>query len=149
MQNMLKATAKTSIPAISKLPLPHGGATTTGPDATHPPTIFQNLRGGGAVGGGSNRGSGGGECLPGVGGGVWPGVWGGGGVWHTRTGPGRPPVLCPTASCGMKHTPPHGGWKHARRGSADLRVQRHRLLHVHRLARLGRLSTEGDGGEAA
>ena len=43
-----------------------GGATTTGPDATHPPTIFQNLGGGGC----SCRGSGGG--------GVWPGVRGGG-----------------------------------------------------------------------
>ena len=51
--------------------LKHGGATTTGPDATHPPTIFQNLGGG--------RGSwGGGGFLPGVGG-VWPGVRGGGG----------------------------------------------------------------------
>ena len=40
-----------------------GGATTTGPDATHPPTIFQNPGGGG---------------------------WGGGS--HTRTRPSRPPV---------------------------------------------------------
>ena len=60
--------------------LKHGGATTTGPDATHPPTIFQNLGGGeGQLGGrgvppgggeGSGRGSGGG--------GVWQGVGGGG-----------------------------------------------------------------------
>ena len=83
----------------------HGGATTTGPDATHPPTIFQNS-GGGEVGGGvqpgvgggvppgvggvgSSRGRGGGGVfLPGVGGGglagghggVQPGVKGGGGV---------------------------------------------------------------------
>ena len=51
----------------------HGGATTTGPDATPPPAICQNLWGGG---GGSSRGSGGGVFLPGVGGGVWPGVRG-------------------------------------------------------------------------
>ena len=30
----------------------HGGVTTTGPDATHPPTIFQNWGGGGGGGGG-------------------------------------------------------------------------------------------------
>ena len=50
-----------------------GGANTTGPDATHPPTIFQNLGGGvqPGVGGGSGRGSGGG-------GGVQPRVKGGG-----------------------------------------------------------------------
>ena len=71
-----------------------GGATTTGPDATPPPAICQNLGGGGgAVGGGSSRGSGGssrgrggGVFLPGVGGvlaggqgGVQLGVRGGGG----------------------------------------------------------------------
>ena len=51
--------------------LKHGGATTTGPDATHPPTIFQNLGGG--------RGSwGGGGFLPGVGGGSGRGSGGGG-----------------------------------------------------------------------
>ena len=62
----------------------HGGVTTTGPDATHPPTIFQNS-GGGELGGGSSRGSGGGGVppggrggvfFPGSGGGVWPGVMG-------------------------------------------------------------------------
>ena len=63
-----------------------GGATTTGPDATHPPTIFQTSGGGGGCwGGGSRWGSGGGVFLPGVGGGgcscrgsggVWPGVMG-------------------------------------------------------------------------
>ena len=47
-----------------------GGATTTGPDATHPPTIFQNL-GGGVVVGGVQQGVGGGVFLPGVGGGVF------------------------------------------------------------------------------
>ena len=51
------------------------GATTTGPDATHPPAICQNS-GGGHLGGGSSRGSGG--VKPGVGGGVLPGVGGGG-----------------------------------------------------------------------
>ena len=67
----------------------HGGVTTNGPDATHPPTIFQNSGGGGAVGvggpaggrggvppggqgGSSRRGSGGG--LAGRHGGVQPGV---------------------------------------------------------------------------
>ena len=39
-----------------------------------PPAICQNLGGGGELGGGSSRGSGG--VLPGVGGGVWPGVRG-------------------------------------------------------------------------
>ena len=53
----------------------HGGATTTGPDATHPPTIFENLGGGG----GSQPGVGGGGVPPGGRGGVWQGV--GGGVW--------------------------------------------------------------------
>ena len=54
----------------------HGGATTTGLDATHPATIFQNLGGGGPSrgSGGSGRGSGGG--LAGGQGGVWPGVIG-------------------------------------------------------------------------
>ena len=47
----------------------HGGVTTTGPDATHPPTIFQNSGGGGELGG----------VQPGVGGGgVPPGGRGGG-----------------------------------------------------------------------
>ena len=75
--------------------VPHGGATTTGPDATYPPAICQNSGGGGGggggqswrgvrpgvgggvrlgVGGGSYQGSGG--VLPGVGGGVWPVVRG-------------------------------------------------------------------------
>ena len=58
------------------------GATTTGPDATHPPTTFQNLGGGVPAGG-----RGGGVFRPGVGGGgglarghggVQPGVRGGG-----------------------------------------------------------------------
>ena len=49
----------------------HGGATTTGPDATHPPAICQNSGGGG---GGAGGRSGGGQ-LGGVGGGFWP--WGG------------------------------------------------------------------------
>ena len=39
----------------------HGGATTTGPDATYPPAICQNSGGGGGGGGGSGRGSGGGS----------------------------------------------------------------------------------------
>ena len=85
------------------LSLSHGGATTTGLDATHPPTIFQNSGGGGGGGGGaqlgggpaggrggggSSRGVGGGGVpaggreggVPagGRGGGVWPGVGGGG-----------------------------------------------------------------------
>ena len=71
-----------------------GGATRTGPDATHPPTIFQNLGGGrvggvqpgigGGGGGCSCRGSGGGG-LAGVQGGVQPGVTGGGGgVWKPQ-----------------------------------------------------------------
>ena len=47
----------------------HGGATTTGPDATYPPAICQNSGGGGGGGGG---------VWPGVGGGVKPGVGGGG-----------------------------------------------------------------------
>ena len=63
-----------------------GGATTTGPDATPPPAICQNLRGGG-VGGGSSRGSGGGGQAGSRGGGVGPGSGGcpargeGGGIW--------------------------------------------------------------------
>ena len=62
----------------------HGGATTTGPDATYPPAIFQNSGGGGAeLGGGPAGGRGGsgwgsGGVLPGVWGGVLPGVGGGG-----------------------------------------------------------------------
>ena len=57
-----------------------GGATTSGPDATHPPTIFQNLGGGAVGGGGSSWGSGGGAgSCRGRGGGVFlPGVGGGG-----------------------------------------------------------------------
>ena len=52
----------------------HGGVTTTGRDATHPPTIFQTS------GGGSSRGSGGGGGVPpgGRGGGVPAGGWRGG-----------------------------------------------------------------------
>ena len=46
----------------------HGGATTTGPDATYP-QLSVKTRGGGRVGGGG--------VWPGVGGGVWPGVGGG------------------------------------------------------------------------
>ena len=52
----------------------HGGATTTGPDATPPPAICQNLGGGGGGGGGGGAGGavwGGGGRLEG-GGGVWP-----------------------------------------------------------------------------
>ena len=45
-----------------------GGATTTGPDATHPPAICQNLGGGVAGGGGGvladGRGGGGRSCTP-------------------------------------------------------------------------------------
>ena len=52
-----------------------GGATTTGPDATHSPTIFQNWGGGGRLGGGPAGGCGG---LAGGHGGVQPGVTGGG-----------------------------------------------------------------------
>ena len=48
--------------------------TTTGPDATHPPTIFQNS------GGGVQLGVGGGVFLPGVGGGGFP-AGGQGGGW--------------------------------------------------------------------
>ena len=63
----------------------HGGATTTGPDATYHPAICQNSGGGEelgggvwpGVGGGSGRESGG--VLPGVWGGVLPGVEGGSG----------------------------------------------------------------------
>ena len=63
----------------------HGGATTTGPDATYPPAICQNSGGGGVGGGGpaggrgrgSCRGSGGGGVPAGGRGGVWPGVRGG------------------------------------------------------------------------
>ena len=66
----------------------HGGATTTVPDATHPPTIFQNF-GGGAVGGGVQLGVGaGGGVVPagGQGGGVPTGGQGGSG----RGSGGRP-----------------------------------------------------------
>ena len=74
----------------------HGGATTTGPDATYPPAICQNSGGGGGGGGGgqswggSGRGTGGGPAggrgggqaggrggLPGVGGGGLAGAQGG------------------------------------------------------------------------
>ena len=44
-----------------------GGATTIGPDATHPPATCQNWRGGGGGGGG--------------GGGSWPGGGGSAGGW--------------------------------------------------------------------
>ena len=62
----------------------HGGATITGPDATPPPAICQNLGGGGcrAVGGGWLEGVGGGGRLEGLGGGRPEGVGGGGfGRW--------------------------------------------------------------------
>ena len=61
------------------LPIHTGGATTTGPDATHPSTIFQNLGGGPAGGqeGGSCWGSGGGVARGQ--GGVQLGLRGGGG----------------------------------------------------------------------
>ena len=67
----------------------HRGATTSGPDATHPPTIFQNPGGGGGqLGGGSSRGLGGGSCRgSGVGGVVPARDRGGGGgvrVWVTE-----------------------------------------------------------------
>ena len=81
---------------LEVIPFIPGGATTTGPDATPPPAICENLegRGGGGqlgggvqpgVGGGSSRGSGGGVkpgsggCLAGGQGGVQRGVRGGGG----------------------------------------------------------------------
>ena len=60
----------------------HGGPTTTGPDATHPPTICQNSGGGGA------GGSSGGVRLGGVGGGFRP--WGGFPRWG---GLARDPLL--------------------------------------------------------
>ena len=53
--------------AHARVCIHHGGATTTGPDATYPPAICQNSGGGAELGGGSGRGSGG--VLPGVGGG--------------------------------------------------------------------------------
>ena len=57
----------------SKSTRSHGGATTTGPDATYPPAICQNSGGGGrSWGGGVQPGVGG--VQPGVGGGVQPGV---------------------------------------------------------------------------
>ena len=73
----------------------HGGATTTGPDATHPPTICQNSGGGGGgVLGGSAGGCRGGILAVGGGFSRWGGLratqyyhmhtsWGGGclGVW--------------------------------------------------------------------
>ena len=72
-------------PSMSGAAWGHGGATTTGPDATYPPAICQNSRGGGGQSwGGSGRGSGGGVpaggrggVKPGSGGGL-PGVGGGG-----------------------------------------------------------------------
>ena len=44
--------------ALVALPVPsdHGGATTTGPDATYPPAICQNSGGGGGGGGGGGLG---------------------------------------------------------------------------------------------
>ena len=73
--------------ALARVPLvSHGGVTTTGPDATHPPTIFQNSGGGGELGGGPAGGRGGGGAPPGgrgggcscrgVGGGSGRGSWG-------------------------------------------------------------------------
>ena len=66
---------------VSRVLYAHGGVTTTGPDATHPPTIFQNSGGGGGgvqpgVGGGVQPGVGGGVFLPGVEGGSGRGSWG-------------------------------------------------------------------------
>ena len=58
-QNMNIMHLKTKVSDSTHSTQP-GGATTTGPDATPPPTICQNLGGGGAVGGrGSSWGSGG------------------------------------------------------------------------------------------
>ena len=54
----------------------HGGVITTGPDATHPPTIFQNSGGGGGGGGGGGQ-LGGVQLGVGRGGGVPPGGRGG------------------------------------------------------------------------
>ena len=73
----------------SRVPLPrHGGATTTGPDATHPPTIYQNL-GGGQFRGGPARGWGGGCSYRGSGGVFLHGVGGGqGGVQPRARGGG-------------------------------------------------------------
>ena len=57
--------------------MPHPrGATTTGPDVTHPPTIFQNLGGGAVGGGGGPAGGRGGGFLLGSGEEFWPGVMG-------------------------------------------------------------------------
>ena len=42
---------------------PRGGATTIGPDATQPPGICQNLRGGGSWGGGEGQREGGGGGI--------------------------------------------------------------------------------------
>ena len=53
----------------------HGGATTTGPDATYPPAICQNSGGGGGGGGGGGQSWGG--VRPGVGGGGPAGSRGG------------------------------------------------------------------------
>ena len=66
--------------ALEQLLCGHGGATTTGPDATYPPAICQNSGGGG--------GGGGGGVLPGVWGGVLPGVGGGGGLAGGQGGVG-------------------------------------------------------------
>ena len=95
-------------PTLKKEPNHGGGATTIGPDATHPPAICQNLRGGGSWGGGGGVGGRAGEggvlaAQPGGGAARDPllphaylkGVCvsgGGGGGSHTRTGPSRPPV---------------------------------------------------------
>ena len=80
-----------------KCPSVHRGATTTGPDATPPPAIGQNLGGGGGGswggvgwrvwgGGGRLEGLGGGGRMEGLGGGVGWRVLGVGGGWRVRGG---------------------------------------------------------------
>ena len=66
----------TSCKAIGLRRWIHGGATTTGRDATYPPAICQNWGGGAELGGGSGRGSGGGSGRESGGGPA--GGWGGG-----------------------------------------------------------------------
>ena len=67
----------------------HGGATTTGPDATRPPAICQNSgRGGGGGGGGQGVVLGGGGQLGGVG-----GDFGRGGGFPKVGGLARDPLL--------------------------------------------------------
>ena len=91
----------------------HGGATTTGLDATHPPTIFQNSPGGGGGGGGggaqlggSSRGSGGGVPPGGRGGGCsCRGSGGGCSCRGAGGGSGRGSWGCPATGEGGG-----GGW---------------------------------------